>query len=100
MIDPIWEYHHDTDGKSITGGLVYRGKRLPDLVGHFVYADYVSGKIWGLKYDEQSQQLEWNKSIPSTALTVLAFGEAEDGEIYFSIPTGNGQGLYKFASAE
>lgn len=98
-IDPIWQYDH-LIGKSITGGYVYRGPAVPELEGVYVYADFVSGKLWGLKYDDASQRLEWNKSIPTpTPMTVLAFGEAEDGEIYFSIPTGNGQGLFRFTGS-
>src|SRR5207248_674753 len=50
LIDPIWEYHHDV-GKSITGGGVYRGDRVKELQGAYVYADYVSGKMWALRYD-------------------------------------------------
>ncbi len=45
LIDPIWEYRHEV-GKSLTGGNVYRGKRLPELDGSYIYGDYVTGKIW------------------------------------------------------
>ena len=97
-IEPVWEYDHIV-GKSITSGYVYRGPSLPELDGVFLYADYVTGKIWGLKYDTEAGKLEWNKEIPSDKLTVLAFGEAEDGEIYFSVPSATGQGIYKFTRA-
>ena len=85
LIDPIWEYHHDTDGKSITGGAVYRGKRLPDLVGHFVYADYVSGKIWGLKYDDKTKKVVANRPIagpPGFNIPCMSIGTDEAGELY------------------
>jgi quinoprotein glucose dehydrogenase len=83
LIDPIWEYHHDL-GKSITGGSVYRGKRLPDLVGAYVYADYVSGRVWALRYDDAKKEVVANHSIPAKSMPVVAFGEDEQGEIYFT----------------
>jgi glucose/arabinose dehydrogenase len=89
FIDPIWEYHHDTDGKSITGGAVYRGKRLPDLVGYYVYADYVSGNIWGLKYDEKAKKVVANRPIAKPTpdgkpfnVPCMCIGTDEAGELY------------------
>lgn len=84
LIEPIWEYHHDI-GKSITGGHVYRGKAAPSLQGHYVYADYVTGKIWALKYDAASKKVVANRPIPSPvnyALPVMGIGQDEAGELY------------------
>ena len=54
-IPPIYDYPHGTTatnvGNSITGGLVYRGDRLRELAGAYVFCDYVSGNIWALRYD-------------------------------------------------
>src|SRR5207244_7735938 len=33
LIESIWEYQHDV-GRSITGGTVYHGPRLPELEGY------------------------------------------------------------------
>lgn len=98
LIDPIWEYHHDV-GKSITGGYVYRGKGVPELEGYYLYADYVSGKVWGLKYDEAKKQVVANRPIVHSfpTLPVISFGEDEMGEVYFTIVAANGQGILKFA---
>ncbi len=98
LIDPIWEYHHDL-GKSITGGQVYRGKSVPELEGYYVYADYVSGKVWGLKYDAKTKSVVANRPIvhQMPALPVITFGEDEWGEVYFTTVTGNGEGLFQFA---
>lgn len=99
MIDPIWEYHHDL-GKSITGGLVYRGKTIPELVGAYVYADYVSGKMWALKYDESAGKVVANREIPlPRAFPVMSFGEDADGEIYFMTFSPTSECIYRLAPA-
>ncbi len=54
LIDPIFEYHHG-EGLSITGGIVYTGKALPELAGSYVYGDFVLGKIWSLKVDDSGK---------------------------------------------
>lgn len=51
-IDPIHEYQHGTGptrGNSISGGIVYRGHRLSQLHGAYVFGDYTSGNIWMLR---------------------------------------------------
>ena len=57
-IDPVIEYPHrpewsttHTHGMSITGGYVYRGKKVPALNGVYIYGDYVMGTIWGFRYE-------------------------------------------------
>ena len=51
MVEPIWEYDHDV-GKCIIGGYVYRGDRLSELQGYYIYGDYVTASLWALRYDE------------------------------------------------
>lgn len=95
LTDPIWEYHHDI-GKSITGGTVYRGSKVPALEGHYLYADYVSMKMWALKYDEGKGRVVANREIPSPNVPVISFGADESGEVYFMSVAGNGQGIRRF----
>ena len=94
LIDPILEYHHDI-GKSITGGSVYRGTRVPELVGKYIYADYVSGLLWALEYDEAAGKVVANYSLTGDKLPVMSFGEDEKGDLYFTTPFGS---LFRFRS--
>lgn len=50
LLDPIHDYPR-SDGQSITGGVVYRGTRLPELDGAYIFGDYGSGRIWALIED-------------------------------------------------
>ncbi|MDR3637782.1 MAG: PQQ-dependent sugar dehydrogenase [Isosphaeraceae bacterium] len=87
---PIVEYPHapnaerKDDGKSITGGYVYRGKALPELYGLYVYGDFDTGRIWALR--EQDGKAVANGEIvdlrKSPKLNIAAFGEDPAGELY------------------
>lgn len=96
LIDPVWEYHHK-DGKSITGGNVYRGKLLPELQGAYLYGDFVSGRMWALYYDADAKQVTANRAIvhPNN-IPMLTFGEDEAGEVYFTTVAADGKGIHKF----
>lgn len=95
LIEPIFEYHHDL-GKSITGGHVYRGNKAPALAGLYLYADYVTGKLYALKYDTAKKKVTANHSIPGNIKPVLSYGEDEQGEVYFL----TADGVYGFAASK
>lgn len=92
MIEPIWEYNHLL-GKSITGGFVYRGKQFPELDGWYLYADYVSAKIWALKYDFDQKRVVANREIANRGLPIMSFGEDQNGELYLMTFSASGQGI-------
>ena len=81
-IDPILAYAHGSatnQGFSVTGGVVYRGSRLSQLTGAYVFADYVSGNIWSLRYDGNTVT-EWQRLTGETGLA--AFGlDPSNGDI-------------------
>jgi quinoprotein glucose dehydrogenase len=92
LIDPVFEYHHSI-GKSITGGHVYRGKQVPPLAGTYLYADYITGKLYALRYDDKSQKAVANHTIAGPNLPVMTYGEDQSGEAYFAVRSGQ---IYRF----
>jgi glucose/arabinose dehydrogenase len=81
LTGPVAEYNHDL-GCSVTGGVVYRGDRLPEWRGVFLYGDYCSGNVWGLWRDAQSA---WNSALLfRTGFNISAFGIDDSGEVYLS----------------
>lgn len=83
LIDPVWEYHHSV-GKSITGGVVYRGKRFPELAGCFLYADYITGKLWALRYDYRQRRVVANHPLRDTGMPIISFGLDHEQEVYLT----------------
>ena len=97
--EAIWEYGHRV-GLSITGGHVYRGTALPELKGAYLYADYVTGKIWALKYNHDKRQVISNLGIQEGGIPVLSFGQDEQGEIYYTVQSPTGRSIFKFVRDE
>jgi glucose/arabinose dehydrogenase len=96
-VDPVWEYDHII-GKSITGGRVYSSDRLPQLKGKYLYADYVTGSIWALTYDSSTGKVTRNEQVIEKGIPVLAFGEDQNGEVYYMRDTNRPETIFKFVA--
>jgi glucose/arabinose dehydrogenase len=116
LIDPIsgpggtLEYDHQ-DGISITGGFVYRGTAIPELVGKFVFGDLAlhgtpvraDGRLFyaDLTTGVINEFLlpEFANGILPNGLTVHGFGQDLNGELYAMVtntpPNGTGGIVYK-----
>jgi glucose/arabinose dehydrogenase len=94
LIDPVLEYAHKKEllaeckfpdhglGISITGGYVYRGKKIPALQGAYVYADFQMGTIWGLRYADGKVTAQATLVKEDPSRLVASFAEDRDGELY------------------
>lgn len=79
FIEPISEYDHGLGG-SITGGLVYRGTAIPELAGWYLFGDFTSGRLFGIREDS-AVGIE-PEILSQTGLQIVSFGQDADGEIY------------------
>ena len=75
---PFFEYNH-AEGLSVTGGYVYRGSRLPDLQGSYVFGDFASRRVWAL---DPGQAPAASRLLGTSPSALVSFGEDEDGELY------------------
>lgn len=92
LTEPVLEYSSAGSDCAIMGGVVYRGTVYPRMRGVYFYADYCSGKIWGLQYDGAV----WQSMLLTTfsqPFALTSFGEGEDGSIY--ITDSPGDAIYK-----
>jgi uncharacterized repeat protein (TIGR03806 family) len=96
LIDPVYDYP-PSEGRSVTGGYVYRGAAIPALYGHYVFGDFVSGRIWRLVDDgaggySADELLASGRSIASFAedLTGELYVVDLSGGLYRLVPSGSG----------
>ena len=81
---PITEYGHQGGRCSVTGGYVYRGKKNPTLRSWYLFGDYCSGEIFGLRPTATglSPVAQEPHILAKTGLNISSFGEDEEGELY------------------
>jgi glucose/arabinose dehydrogenase len=91
LLEPLFVYRHDAGRCAVTGGYVYRGRRLP-ISGSYVYGDFCSGEIWALQREPDGSGK--NRLLLSTDLLITSFGEDARGELY--VADGNGA-VYRLA---
>ncbi len=90
LIAPYFNYSHDNGDGSITGGYVYRGS-ITNFAGWYMYADYTSGRIWGLETGTTNPQ---NILLYDTNHRITTFGVDNAHELYFCSIAGK---IYKFS---
>jgi glucose/arabinose dehydrogenase len=91
FIAPVATYDH-RQGCSVTGGYVYRGKRVPALAGQYLYADFCSGTVWALPADGAGRRT--GRRI-ATVPQPSSFGEDDAGEVYVTSFDG---GIYRLVT--
>jgi glucose/arabinose dehydrogenase len=88
LVDPIYEYGH-TEGRSITGGYVYRGSALPAAYrGRYFFGDFITGRVWSIALTVNAStgmaaasNLQEHTSELSSG-SVSTFGVDSTGELY------------------
>jgi glucose/arabinose dehydrogenase len=80
LTKPVHQYTH-AQGESITGGFVYRGTKLLALRGAYIYADFVSGKVWALRLNANGKKV-WNVQLLDSPLFISSLGRNAAGELY------------------
>ena len=78
---PVFEMSHDDGWCSVTGGVVYRGERIPDLQGAYLFGDYCLPGLHGLTLEDgevdraaRARRGRGRRSCRST--------RTRDGEVY------------------
>jgi glucose/arabinose dehydrogenase len=79
---PVITYSHE-DGCSVTGGYVYRGSEIPELVGTYFYSDWCSQWIKSFKYadGQVTEERDWTADLSQVG-QINSFGLGGDGELY------------------
>jgi putative heme-binding domain-containing protein len=92
LTPPAFSLPH-SESASITGGVVYHGKKFPELANHYVFGDWQTSRVWAAKC--LGEKLEPYKQIAQTDMRIVDFAEESDGELL--ILDHQGGGLFRLA---
>lgn len=83
LVRPILQYPHEGDQCAVTGGYVYRGAAIPEMVGHYFYADWCAGWVRSFLFDGENVTLprDWSVSFDGEVGAVASFGLDANGEL-------------------
>ena len=77
FVSPVFVYSHE-EGCSVSGGVVYRGDAIPALVGAYLFGDFCTPGIRGLRPGPPVESADLGLDVGS----VVSFGRGPDGEVY------------------
>jgi putative heme-binding domain-containing protein len=78
-VPPVFAYGRKY-GFSVTGGFVYRGDTHSSFYGAYIFGDYTSKRIWGLK--QNNRTLAGVRQIGTCPQSIASFGTDDQGKIY------------------
>ena len=104
---PVWTYQHTAYDRSVIGGIVYRGKRWPDLDGKYLFGDNYSGTFWAIlaenrkaeepvtlgqadKYAQRGFTSMIQTPDDRILVTIMGSSSAPNGEIVELVPKAQG----------
>jgi len=79
-VTPPWVDIPHSEGASVTGGIVYRGNRFPELSGMYLFGDWETRRVWGIHVD--AEQPVTRQELVEPTIRVVGFAEDNDGEVY------------------
>jgi len=92
---PIYEYETSTSRCAVTGGYVYRGKRIPELAGAYLFSDYCEGQIRAIWMANGA--VGDSADLGINGGQVVSFAQDDDGELYV---LSLGGGIYRIDPAD
>ena len=91
MVKPVYVYPHTGGRCVVTGGYVYRGRAIPELRGTYVFGDFCTGELYGLRMERGRARV---RSLGPSLPNLSSFGQNRAGELFAMSLSG---GLYRLA---